>query len=86
MENEELELAALEAELAALELKESKVDPVPEVELKSKPKRKKPIKVVPLVEGPEVKVAEATPVRRAKLPRPLRQKGGDRQRGIRYRD
>jgi hypothetical protein len=84
MENEELELAALEAELAALEAEEAKPEPAPEP--KPKPKKKKAPKVVAPIVEPEVKVVEVTPVRRAKLPRPLRQQGSNRQRGIRYRD
>ena len=82
MENEELELAALEAELAALEAEEAKPKPKPE----PKPKRRRSAKVVAPVAEPEVKVVEVTPVRRAKLARPLRQQGSERQRGIRYRD
>ncbi len=82
MENEELELAALEAELAALEAEEAKPEPKPE----PKPKRKRSAKVVAPVAEPGVKVVEVTPVRRAKLSRPLRQQSSERQRGIRYRD
>ncbi len=84
MENEELELAALEAELAALEAEEAKPEPAPEP--KPRPKKKKTPKVVAPVAEPEVKVVEVTPVRRSKLPRPMRPESDGRQRGIRYRD
>ena len=84
MENEELELAALEAELAALEAEEAKPEPV--LEPKPRPKKKKAPKAVAPVPEPEVKVAEVAPVRRSKLPRPMRPESDGRQRGIRYRD
>jgi len=86
MENEELELAALEAELAALEAEEAKPEPAPAPEPKPRPKKKKTPKVVAPVAEPEVKVVEVTPVRRSKLPRPMRPESDGRQRGIRYRD
>ena len=87
MENEELELAALEAELAALEAEEASVivEPTP-----PKPRKKKAAKLVSKpVSKPEPVVEVAVdPVRinKTKSVRPLRPQGGDRQRGIRYRN
>ena len=83
MENEELELAALEAELAALEAEEATVivDPTP-----PKPRKKKATKQAPKPE-PVVEVAvEPVRISKTKSVRPLRPQGGNRQRGIRYRD
>ena len=85
MENEELELAALEAELAALEAEEAPivVEPTP-----PKPRKKKASKSAPLPKPDPVIETAVEPVRigKAKAVRPLKPQGGARQRGIRYRD
>ena len=82
MENEELELAALEAELAALEAEEAPVlkEPTP-----PRPRKKKVSKPAPAPE-PRVEVAvEPVLISKAKAVRPLRPQGDGRQRGIRNR-
>ena len=83
MENEELELAALEAELAALEASEA--EPlVVEAPKPPKPRKKRAPKPAP---EPKVEVVvEPVRISKAKTVRPMRSQGTDRQRGIRYRD
>ena len=80
MENEEFELAALEAELAALEAEEALVVEAPRP---PKPKKKKVSRPSP---EPKVEVAvEPVLISKAKAVRPLRPQGDGRQRGIRNR-
>ena len=98
MTNEELELQALEAELAALEEKEPVVEVADVIEFKAPKPRKKPqaqhveppAPAAPAppapVEAPmpEPEVAYAPIVRKAKAVRPTRAQG-DSNRGIRRR-
>ena len=87
MENEELELAALEAELKALEAgEEIKVIPVPEPEMVIRMESPKPKKKRAPRKEPKVEVSvEPVKISKSKAVRPLKPQGDERPRGIRYR-
>jgi len=95
MENEELELKELEAELAALEEKEAVVEPPKKPTRRrrsvvEKPEGTKEVETTPIVEPeptptPEPKIASVRKLTNKKITRPLRGSGDGNSRRIRKR-